>query len=196
MSGIENSDSITFDAHKWMSVPMGAGMLLTSHNEILGKTFRITTEYMPKEANKMEVIEPFTHSIQWSRRFIGLKVYLSLLFYGWEGYEDTINHQTEIGNLMRKKLIENGWSIKNTTPFPVVCFTDKQYETDVSFTKNILNNILEKGKSWISVYPINGIPTFRVCITNYNTSVKEIEDLIEELNKNREVYHNENIKRK
>jgi len=183
LSGIEESDSITFDAHKWMSVPMGTSIFLTSKNDILRKTFRITTEYMPKEADKLTVTEPFTHSIQWSRRFIGLKVYLSLLFYGWQGYEQTINHQAETGRYLKSQLLKNGWIIKNNTDLPVVCFTKNEFENDSNFTKAILNNILANGKSWLSVYPIQGISTFRACITNYNTTKKEIDELIDELNK-------------
>ncbi|WP_299124733.1 aminotransferase class V-fold PLP-dependent enzyme [uncultured Tenacibaculum sp.] len=188
LNGISVSDSITFDAHKWMSVPMGTSIFLTSTSEILNKTFRITTEYMPKEASELEIIEPFSHSIQWSRRFIGLKVYLSLLFYGWNGYEKTIDHQANIGEYLRRKLIENNWIIKNNTELPVVCFTDEQLESDLNFTKTILANILARGKSWLSVYPIKNIPTFRACITNYNTTKTEIDELIEELNKEREAY--------
>lgn len=183
LSGIEKSNSITFDAHKWMSVPMGTSIFLTSKNDILRKTFRITTEYMPKEADNLTVTEPFTHSIQWSRRFIGLKVYLSLLFYGWQGYEQTINHQAEIGRYLKSQLLKNDWIIKNNTDLPVVCFTKKEFETDINFTKEILNNILSNGNSWLSVYPINGISTFRACITNYNTNKQEIDELINELNK-------------
>lgn len=183
LTGIEKSDSITFDAHKWMSVPMGTSIFLTTKNHILGKTFRITTEYMPKEADELTVTEPFAHSIQWSRRFIGLKVYLSLLFYGWQGYEQTINHQVEIGRYLKNQLLKNGWVIKNNTDLPVVCFTKSKFETDVNFTKDILDNILSNGKSWLSVYPIKGISTFRACITNYNTTKKEIDELIDELNK-------------
>ena len=183
LSGIEKSDSITFDAHKWMSVPMGTSIFLTKKNDILGKTFRITTEYMPKEADKLTVTEPFTHSIQWSRRFIGLKIYLSLLFYGWQGYEQTINHQTEMGRYLKSQLLKNEWIIKNNTDLPVICFTKKEFETDANFTKEILDKILSNGKSWLSVYPIKGISTFRVCITNYNTTEKEIDELIDELNK-------------
>ncbi len=188
LNGISVSDSITFDAHKWMSVPMGASVFLTSHQQILNKTFRITTEYMPKEANKLEIVEPFSHSIQWSRRFIGLKVYLSLLFYGWNSYEKVINHQAEIGEYLRTKLTENKWIIKNNTQLPVVCFTDQQFESDLNFTKTILDNILARGSSWLSVYPVKNVPTFRACITNYNTTEIEIDELIEELNKERETY--------
>jgi glutamate/tyrosine decarboxylase-like PLP-dependent enzyme len=183
LMGIELSDSITFDAHKWMSVPMGTSVFLTSNSDILGKTFRITTEYMPKEADELSVTEPFTHSIQWSRRFIGLKVYLSLLFYGWKGYEDTINHQADMGKYLKDQLKKHGWIIKNNTNLPVVCFTKQAFETDSKFTKEILANILSNGKSWLSVYPIHGISTFRACITNYNTTQKEVDELIDELNK-------------
>jgi glutamate/tyrosine decarboxylase-like PLP-dependent enzyme len=188
LNGIEKSDSITFDAHKWMSVPMAASLFLTTHKEILAKTFRINTEYMPKEASEMEVVDPYTHSIQWSRRFIGLKVYLSLLFFGWEGYEEVVGHQSRMGDLLRQKLTEHGWAIKNNTPLPVVCFTDDALQDDPAFAKTLLQRILNSGKSWISLYPVNQIPTFRVCITNYNTSHQEIEELVAEINHQREVY--------
>ena len=186
--GIENSDSITFDAHKWMSVPMGTSVFLTSKPDILGRTFRITTEYMPKEAEKMNIVEPFTHSIQWSRRFTGLKVYLALLFYGWNGYEQVINHQVEMGNLLKQKLINGGWIIKNNTNLPVICFTDKKYEHELNFTKSILENVLNRGKTWLSVYPIKNISTFRACITNYNTTETELDELVNELNLERSLY--------
>lgn len=188
LNGIEYSDSITFDAHKWMSVPMGTSVFLSSDSDVLGKTFRITTEYMPKEAEKMDVIDPFVHSIQWSRRFNGLKVYLSLLLYGWKGYEQIIDHQAEMGNQLRRKLTGNGWIIKNDSALPVVCFTDEQFETDFNFTQSILNKITENGKSWLSVYPIQGVPAFRACITNYNTTEVELDELVDELNEERELY--------
>lgn len=188
LSGIENSDSITFDAHKWMSVPMGASIFLTTDKDVLSKTFRITTEYMPKEADHLTVVEPYTHSIQWSRRFIGLKIYLSLLFYGWNGYEQTINHQTRMGKLLKRQLIQNGWDIKNDTDLPVVCFTKAEFAKDTNFTSAILSNILANGRSWLSAYHINGTPTLRACITNYSTTADDITELIDELNKEVDLY--------
>jgi aromatic-L-amino-acid/L-tryptophan decarboxylase len=189
LKGIEQADSITFDAHKWMSLPMGTSMYLTSDTEILGKTFRITTEYMPKEASDLEITDPFTHSIQWSRRFNGLKVWLSLQIFGWEGYDEIIGIQTKTGEYLKQRLRENGWSIKNDTPLPVVCFTDGKMESDMGFAKTIAQNIVNSGKSWISVYPVSGIPTLRACITNYNTTEEDIEELVKEVNDEREKYN-------
>ncbi len=48
MSGVETSDSITLDAHKWLAVPMGAGVILCRDQEILSSTFGIETSYMPE----------------------------------------------------------------------------------------------------------------------------------------------------
>ncbi len=193
LKGIEKSDSITFDAHKWLSVPMCTSLFVSSHNEILNKTFRITTEYMPKEASELDVVDPFSHSIQWSRRFIGLKLYLSLLFFGWDGYEKVIGHQSEMGNLLQEKLIKNNWTIKNHTPLPVICFTDDSIKDNEKFTKTILKNIIDTGKSWLSIYPIHNISTFRACITNYNTTEQDLDELIEELNYQRELYRNKYV---
>ena len=122
LAGIERADSITFDAHKWLSVPMGAGMYLTRHREALDRAFRTETAYMPREAKGLDVTDPHLHTIQWSRRFTGLKVFLALMVAGWDGYADAIRHQTSMGALLRNELRAAGWTIVNSTPLPVVCF--------------------------------------------------------------------------
>ncbi|MDG1859111.1 MAG: aminotransferase class V-fold PLP-dependent enzyme, partial [Emcibacteraceae bacterium] len=193
LNGIEHSNSITFDAHKWMSVPMGTSLFLTSEPHILAQTFSISTQYMPKDADELEIVDPFSHSIQWSRRFIGLKLYLSLLFYGWDGYDEVISHQAEMGDLLREKLTDNGWSLLNNTKLPVLCFTDEKFAEDENFTAEILKNIYKNGQSWLSVYPIGNIKTFRVCISNYNTTELELDELVAELNHERENYAKRNI---
>ncbi len=183
ISGIEKADSVTFDVHKWLSVPMSASMFITRHRNVLGKTFSITTGYMPKDADNLDITDSYTHSIQWSRRFIGLKLYLSMMVFGWEGYSQVIHHQVEMGNLLREVLQENGWLIMNYTPLPLVCFTDQRYISDPEFTKSICNKIVGAGDAWISLYPINGISTIRACVTNYNTTPADIRALVDAVSK-------------
>ncbi|MGI8583443.1 MAG: pyridoxal phosphate-dependent decarboxylase family protein [Chitinophagaceae bacterium] len=182
LSGIELADSITFDAHKWMSVSMSASIFLTKHKEVLNQTFRITADYMPKEAGSLDVTDPFTHSIQWSRRFIGLKVYLSLLMFGWKGYEEIINHHFLMGQLLKKKLKENDWIIFNETHLPIICFGKKYFINDEGIATKICNETISSGKAWLSVYNLNNINALRVCITNYLTNENDLDSLIMLLN--------------
>ncbi len=185
VNGIEKADSVTFDVHKWLSVPMSASMFITRHREILGRTFRITADYMPKDAENLGITDPFAHSIQWSRRFIGLKLYLSLLVFGWQGYSEIIGHQVEMGNLLRAELRKNNWVVMNHTPLPLVCFTDEENKADPSYTKRICEKVVKAGEAWVSLYNVNGISTIRACITNYNTSPGDIRALVESVNRAR-----------
>lgn len=188
LSGIEKADSITFDAHKWLSVPMAGSMFITSDSGILSKSFRVTTEYMPRDASDMEVVDPFTHSIQWSRRFIGLKLYLSLLMYGWKGYEVVIEHQVKMGDTLRKLLHLKGWKVLNQTSLPVVCFSHPVFQQDPEFVPWIAQSVVDSGKAWISSYPVNGQPALRACITNYDTQEEDLQVLVKLLETKRSDY--------
>ncbi|MFW9992156.1 MAG: pyridoxal phosphate-dependent decarboxylase family protein [Candidatus Odinarchaeota archaeon] len=192
LQGIERADSITFDAHKWFSVPMGAGIFLTRHSRILEKTFTIQTDYMPKEASELQITDPFTHSVQWSRRFIGLKVFLSLVAAGWKGYAAVIQHQIEMGNFLRQELEKSGWKIVNTTPLPVICFVNKsnqyrhQEKDSQFFVSSIARKIIDSGEAWISTTHLNRtVPVLRACITNYRTDKEDIKVLVQLLDKTR-----------
>lgn len=188
LSGSARAESITFDAHKWLSVPMGAGMFLTRRAGALDAAFRTSTSYMPREAAALEVADPFAHSMQWSRRAIGMKVFLSLAVAGWEGYEEAIRHQAAMGDLLREELAGRGWRIANRTALPVVCFTDATRPDggDAAYLEGIAREIVSSGLAWISTTAVGGgVPVLRACITNYRTGPDEIRALVEGLERAR-----------
>lgn len=176
--GIEHSDSITLDLHKFFSVPMATSLFLTSDTSVLHQIFGVRTAYMPADGDPTQVIDPYVHSIQWSRRFIGLKIYLPLAVFGWEGYSKMLNHQIEMGHTMRRLLTANGWTIENQSEFPIVCFTHPDLKEDDKIIQDIVNSLNDSGATWMSTYPINGKLTLRVQIANYDTQVNDIEKFI------------------
>ncbi len=180
LQGIEHSHSITFDVHKWLSVPMGCSTFITSHPGILSDTFRIQTDYMPRDVDNLEVVHPYMHSIQWSRRFLGLKLYLPLLSFGWKGYQNMIDHTIEMGDYFRERVATAGWQIRNQTPLPVICFNPS---CSASATEMLCRKLIASGDAWISIYHLNGQPTMRTCITNYSTERNHIDQLMESLHK-------------
>ena len=189
LDGIEKADSITFDAHKWLSAPMGAGLYLTRHPEILKRTFGVATSYMPRDAAGLEVVDQFTHSIQWSRRFIGLKVFMSLLVAGWDGYAEVIRHQTAMGDRLRQGLRDSGWGVVNRTPLPVVCFVDRALWEGASaeYLEAVCKSVVASGEAWLSVARIgdDDRTVLRACVTSYLTNAVDVNALIDSLNRAR-----------
>ena len=178
LKGIEHADSITFDIHKWLAVPMAASVFITNNDTILEDTFGMHADYMPRDSQGMKVIDPYMHSIQWSRRFIGLKLYMSVLFYGWDGIAALVENHIRLGEEFRKLIRSNGWRVLNTTPLPVICFVDEAHSEVSDYSQRITSYILESGKAWLSIYPIDGIDTIRVCINNHVTSSENIKKLL------------------
>lgn len=181
LSGIEQADSVTWDAHKWLSVPMGAGMFFCRHANAVRKAFAVTTSYMPPQSGP-DTDDSYTVTTQWSRRAIGLKVFFALAELGLDGYANLIDHQTQMGEVLRHLLENAGWSIVNDTPLPVVCFTHDDIVSNRCTTAGILKTIYEHGKVWISDVVIGNQPkVLRACITSYLTNEKDLQVLIEEL---------------
>lgn len=177
LAGIELADSITCDAHKWFSVPMGAGMFFCRHPHRVAEAFRVDISYMPKKTD-LTVIDPLMTSVQWSRRFIGLKLFMALAHHGESGQVEMIEHQTEIGHLLREELEASGWRIVNDTPLPLICFT-----RDGLVPAKLLASLRDQQIAWMSEAQIGGVPVVRACITSFRTSEADIQWVVSEMNR-------------
>jgi glutamate/tyrosine decarboxylase-like PLP-dependent enzyme len=184
LEGIDRADSITFDAHKWLSVPMAAGMFFTRHPSILEKTFAVAAGYMPRAGEGAPVVEPHRSSMQWTRRFIGLKLFLSLLVAGFEGYAETIRGMVGLGESLRRRLEAAGFRVVNRTPLPVVCFQDTRYPEGASlpYLKAMADSVVRSGKAWVSVTGLGpSRPAIRACITSFRTEESDLQALVDSL---------------
>ena len=181
LRGIDRADSVTWDAHKWLSVPMGAGMFFCRHPEAVERAFSVSTSYMPGGADD-ETVDPYRVTAQWSRRMIGLKVFMAVAELGLEGYGKIIEDQADLGNLLRRRLEQGGWLIKNETSLPVVCFSHPAIEHGSITTEQLLSTIYARGRVWISDVALGGKErVLRACITSFRSDSSDIECLIDEL---------------
>jgi glutamate/tyrosine decarboxylase-like PLP-dependent enzyme len=181
LDGIERADSVAWDAHKWLSVPMGAGMLFCRHPRAIRDAFAVSTSYMPSTAGA-ETIDPYMTTVQWSRRAIGLKVFMSLAERGRDGFAEQIDRQARMGDLLRAKLTGAGWVIANETVLPLICFTHDDIRSGRRTTGDILQTIYSRGNTWISDVVLGGKErVLRACITSFRTDESDIEALMQEL---------------
>ncbi len=177
LAGIESADSITCDGHKWFSVPMACGMFFCRHRDTVLSTFHAQTSYMPSPHSD-DVLDPYTSTVQWSRRFIGLKLFMSLAHNGETGYAAMMEHQARMGDLLRELLSESGWRIVNRTPLPVVCFTRPGLNIPA-----LLTQLKEKQIAWMSETRCAGQPVLRACVTSFKTTEHDVHSVVDGLNR-------------
>jgi len=172
LAGIESADSITCDAHKWFSVAMGCGMFFCRHPEVVRRAFSTDAGYMPSSTSET-TFDPYMNSVQWSRRFTGLKLFLSLAERGEAGQAMMIEQQARMGDFLRQSLTAAGWKIVNTTPLPVVCFTRDGLDLTTFLHGLRINQI-----AWMSEARIAGSPVVRACITSFKTTEDDILQVV------------------
>ena len=178
LRGIELADSITCDAHKWLSVPMGCGMFFCRHPQVVAEAFRAEVSYMPrKPGGVLAPPDPFTTSVQWSRRFIGLKLFMTIAEGGEEGIVARVEHQARMGDVLREALTASGWRILNDTPLPLVCFTREGLEPGP-----LLTAMRDGQVAWMSEAALRGVPVLRACITSFRTAAEDIAEVVGQMN--------------
>ena len=181
LRGVDLADSVTWDAHKWLSVPLGAGMFFCKHREPLRHMFNVETGYVPAGVEGEDDL--YRTSIQWSRRHIGLKVFCTIAALGAAGLRRTIEHQAAVGDVLRAKLVERGWIVVNDSVLPVVCFTHPRVDDDGPCSAGALaRRVCSGGRAWISEVRLTGrAPALRACITSYRSTQADVDVLMEEL---------------
>jgi len=185
LAGIDAADSITWDAHKWLSVPMGAGMFFCRHREAVQRAFDVSTSYMPSIAGA-EAVDPYMATLQWSRRAIGLKVFMSLAERGRQGLAHQIDHQARMGDVLRSRLTRAGWLVVNDTVLPLVCVTHDDIRSGRRTTSDIVRSLQARGKVWISDVFLGGRErVLRACITSFRTNEEDLDVLVDELERAR-----------
>ncbi|HEX5452755.1 MAG TPA: pyridoxal-dependent decarboxylase [Stellaceae bacterium] len=172
LAGIEEAHSVTIDAHKWFATTMGCGMFLTRDPTSLSAAFQVFTGYMP---SKTDGVDPYVTSLQWSRRFAGLRLFLSLAAAGWPGYARHVERAVELAAFLEAALGERGWQIVNRSPLAVVCADPPPGSAGV---RTIAERVLASGLAWVSVAEFEGRPVLRACVTHGETTAADVTTLV------------------
>ena len=172
LAGIERADSVTIDAHKWLATTMGCGMFLTSQPAVLADAFHVVMDCMP---SNVADLDPYVTTMQWSRRFLGLRLFAGLATAGWEGYAEHIEHAVRLTDYLRDRLAAIGWQSVNKSPLAVTCLRPPAGSIGV---RAIVREIVESGEAWVSTVEFEGELVIRVCITNGQTTKADIDHLV------------------
>ncbi len=180
LAGIELADSVTWDAHKWLSVAMGAGMFFCKHRRALKAMFEISTGYVPLTVEGD--VDLYKESLQWSRRFIGLKLFFALAEHGMDGLGRIVERQANIADSLRVRLRAAQWRVVNDSVLPLVCFTHDAIDGQNLTTQTVVDRVLARGRCWISHVSLpRATHALRACITSFDTTEADLDILMQDL---------------
>jgi glutamate/tyrosine decarboxylase-like PLP-dependent enzyme len=150
-------------------------MFFTRDSSILPTAFHAANDYMPSHHAGRD---PYLNSVQWSRRFLGLRLFLSLAAAGWEGYARHVEHAVEMAALLKAELRARGWTIANDSQAAVVCADPPPGSRDIP---TIVQRVLASGKAWVSAATFETRPVVRACVTHGETAQEDVATLVEAL---------------
>jgi glutamate/tyrosine decarboxylase-like PLP-dependent enzyme len=171
LSGIERADSTTIDAHKWLATTMGCALFITTRGALLSEAFHASTSFMP---SSIANVDPYLNSVQWSRRFMGLRLFLSLAAAGWSGLGAHVERAVAVIGCIREKLLALGWTVANDSELAVLDVLPPE-SRDV---RALVRQVVSSGRAWVAPTTFEGRDVVRICATNGETSEADVDELV------------------
>jgi aromatic-L-amino-acid/L-tryptophan decarboxylase len=182
--GVEASDSIAFDFHKWMHVQYDAGCVLVRNGRLHKQAFATHPDYLQHlDRGLAGGGEWFTDlGPELSRSFRALKIWFALKEHGTQRFAEMIEKNCQQAKYLAALVAQNHELELIAEPtLNIVCFRYRPNgleEAEVDrLNRDIVTELQERGIAAPSTTRIHGKLAIRVAITNHR-SLREDFDLL------------------
>ncbi|HEX8695782.1 MAG TPA: pyridoxal-dependent decarboxylase [Longimicrobium sp.] len=186
VAGLERADSLAFDLHKWMYVPIEAGCVLVRDAEAHRRPFSPGAAYLAM-GDRGPASGPANYSMlgmQLTRGFRALKVWMSLQAHGTDVYGRLVEQNVRQARALEERVRAHlRLELMAPVPLNVVCFRYRTPGLDAAaldaFNRELLARVQESGAAVPSSTVIGGGFAMRVAITNHRTRLPDLDLLVE-----------------
>ena len=182
--GLELADSVTIDPHKWFYAPLDAGAILVKDDRRLTASFGIKPAYLTDEFDRAnERYQYYVHSFEQSRRFRGLKVWMSFKRYGATQIGDLIdNNVRQAKHLYSLVANHPEFEAACEPPLSAICIRYRGADPDQAQSRElhaeVARRIEQSGKFWFSTTELKGKMYFRISPVNFRTRTEHMDQLL------------------
>lgn len=187
--GLGRADSLSLDAHKWLYQPVDCGCLLYRDAAAARRAFAHTDDYARSlTEDPIEGFAFFEESLELSRRFRALPLWLSLRYHGLAAFRAAMRQNLEQAQALARRVAEEP-TLELLAPveLSVVCFRwrgagEGQGQPGLDRRNAaILETVLRRGRVYLSNATVEGRFALRACFTNHRTRPADVEAVVAEV---------------
>lgn len=189
LAAIARADSLGVDAHKWMYVPVDAGMVLIRSATSMRDTFSLVPPYLRSDDDQHGVHGPpwlSEYGSEQTRPFRALKVWMALRYFGTSGYARLIAHDIAMARYLADRVRATPeLELREPQGLSIVCFRAVPAALDAddaaidALNQRVLASLQLGGRAFLSGTVLHGRSWLRACIVNPGTMPEDADAMLD-----------------
>ncbi|MGZ4130703.1 MAG: pyridoxal phosphate-dependent decarboxylase family protein [Actinomycetota bacterium] len=186
---LERADSVTVDPHKWFFQAYDVGALIVRRREDLIQTFHREPEYYRHPRPEEAPLHWYQYSMEGTRRFRALKLWMSWKHLGTRGLGRLIEHNVDLAAHLARRCAEaQDFDVAPAEPeLSVVCFRHippgLEGEDLDDHQDRLQQALANSGEGWVSTTTLRGRRYLRAGVVNYLSTEDDADRIVETLRK-------------
>ncbi|HVR37860.1 MAG TPA: aminotransferase class I/II-fold pyridoxal phosphate-dependent enzyme, partial [Thermoanaerobaculia bacterium] len=173
--GIDRSDSMSWDPHKMMWMPLSMSSVLVREGIWLRRAFQADAPYLFNAAGAAENLGEM--AIQCSKRVDAIKLWLTLKAHGVEPIVSALERVAALTRYLHDRLRDSDdFEPLHEPAFNILCFRHRA--SDDAATAEMRERLCRSGEAWITTTLLRGRRVLRVTMMNPRTTEAHIDRMI------------------
>lgn len=180
LTGIERADSVVWDTHKMMQVPVLSAALLLKDGRNFDRAFDQDASYLAY-GKSVDDYDTITRTVECTRTAMGFKVFLNLAWRGeaalGEYVRDRYAKTRQFYELIKAR---DGFTCPYEPETNILCFRFGNEDAGSDeLQERIRDHLMRAGKFHITSAVLNGKRHLRITVMNRLTDIETINDLLD-----------------
>ena len=175
MQGVEQADSVTWDAHKAMGMPLTCSVFITKHKGVIHHALSEQASYLFQVDD--DALNPGTRSLQCGRKNDALKLWAAWQYYGRDGWQKRIDRQRALALCLADLVKQHPHlELVEEPPYLNVCF----YYPNID-SQEICKALQDQQKALIGYADVKQRCIIRAAVINPTLRRQDLEFLVQSI---------------
>lgn len=179
VDGLDLADSLAWDPHKMLWMPLSLGVILVRDGVWLRRAFEADAPYLFNAERASDNIGEMT--IQCSKRADAVKLWLTLQVSGTAPCASALDHVTDVTTYLYDRVTaSDDFEAMHVPELNIFCF---RHRSDDDTNAALREKLIRSGHAWITSTLLKGQRVLRVTMINPRTERSDVDRMLAALRK-------------